>query len=377
MSMSEAAVVGADMTELHAHPDRTSLADALLTRGITRRTLLKLCAGLAAGLALPATEAATIARALVHEPRPRVVWLALQGCTGCTESATRAHEPTLESLILESLSLDYHTTLMAAAGDAAQSALAEGLHTPGYVLAVEGAVPRPRGVCTTGGEDDAALLRRAAPGAAMILAVGSCAAFGGLPAATPNPTAARGVADELAAAGLPVNRLVNLPGCPPLPQVVVGTLVHWLTYHRLPTLDGARRPVAYYGETVHDRCSRRPHYEARRFARSFDDAGARRGWCLLKLGCRGPSTANACTRLGWNGAAAYPMRAGHSCIGCAEAGFWDDGGLYEPQLPARRLRGAGSRERRQQEQSNGGAAGRRDSDLRRKHQRARRRRYSE
>ena len=81
---------------------------------------LKLCAGLAAGLALPAAEAATIARALAQDPRPRVLWLALQGCNGCTESATRAHEPTVESLILESLSLDYHTTLMAAAGDAAQ-----------------------------------------------------------------------------------------------------------------------------------------------------------------------------------------------------------------------------------------------------------------
>ena len=232
--MSGAAVVGVDMIELHAHPDRTSVADALLARGITRRTLLKLCAGLAAGLALPAAEAATIARALAHEPRPRVLWLALQGCTGCTESATRAHEPTIESLILESLALDYQTTLMTAAGNAAQSALREGLREPGYVLVVEGAVPRGGGTCTSGGEDDAALLHRAAPGASLILAVGSCASFGGLPAATPNPTGARGVADDLAAAGLSVDRLVSLLGCPPLPQALVGTLAHWLTYRRLP-----------------------------------------------------------------------------------------------------------------------------------------------
>jgi hydrogenase small subunit len=125
-----------------------------------------------------------------------------------------------------------------------------------------------------------------------------------------------------------------------LPQAVAGTLVHWLTYRRLPALDGARRPLAYYGTTVHQRCSRLAHFRARRFARSFDDAGARRGWCLLKLGCRGPSTANACTRLGWNGVDAYPMRAGHGCIGCSQPGFWDGGGLYEPQLPARRGRRA-------------------------------------
>ena len=343
------------MTDLRVHPDCPSVADALLTRGVTRRTLLKLCAGIAAGLALPAAEAATIARALAQEPRPRVLWLALQGCTGCTESATRAHEPTLESLILESLSLDYHTTLMAAAGDAAQSALREGLREGlrerSYVLVVEGAVPRPGGVCTSGGEDDTAVLRRAAAGASLILAVGSCAAFGGLPAATPNPTGARGVADDLAAAGLPVDRLVNLPGCPPLPQALAGTLVHWLTYRRLPALDGARRPLAYYGTTVHQRCSRLAHFRARRFARSFDDAGARRGWCLLKLGCRGPSTANACTRLGWNGVDAYPMRAGHGCIGCSQPGFWDGGGLYEPRPPARGgrraqgLHGAGAQRR--------------------------------
>jgi len=342
---------GVDMTDLRVHPDRPSVADALLSRGVTRRTLLKLCAGIAAGLALPAAEAATIARALAQEPRPRVLWLALQGCTGCTESATRAHEPTLESLILESLSLDYHTTLMAAAGDAAQSALREGLRERGYVLVVEGAVPRPGGVCTSGGEDDTALLRRAAAGASLTLAVGSCAAFGGLPAATPNPTGARGVADDLAAAGLPVDRLVNLPGCPPLPQALAGTLVHWLTYRRLPALDGARRPLAYYGTTVHQRCSRIAHFRVRRFARSFDDAGARRGWCLLKLGCRGPSTANACTRLGWNGVDTYPMRAGHGCIGCSQPGFWDGGGLYEPRPPAqggRRaqgLHGAGAQRR--------------------------------
>jgi len=282
-----------------------------------------------------------MARAFAREPRPRVLWLALQGCTGCTESVLRGREPSLESLMLDTVSLDYHGTLMAAAGTAAQSALADGQHDGGHVLVVEGAVPRGGGACTSGGEDDAAVLRGAARGAALIVAVGSCASFGGLPAAAPNPTGARGVADELAAAGLPVGRLVCLPGCPPLPQPFAGTLAHWLTYRRLPDLDGARRPLAYYGQTVHEHCSRLPHYRARRFARSFDDAGARRGWCLLKLGCRGPVTANACTRVGWNGIDVYPMRAGHGCIGCSEAGFWDSGRLYDPQRPAGRGGGRG------------------------------------
>jgi len=329
------------MTRFAACRTEETVVDVLLAVGVTRRAILKLCAGLAASLALPATEAATLARALAREPRPRVVWLALQGCTGCTESMLRGREPSLESLMLDTVSLDYHGTLMAAAGEAAQSALAGGLRDGGHVLVVEGAVPRSGGACTSGGEDDAAVLRRAARGAALIVAVGSCAAFGGLPAAAPNPTGARSVADELAAAGLPVGRLVCLPGCPPLPQPFAGTLAHWLAYRRLPDLDGARRPLAYYGRTVHHHCSRLPHYRARRFARSFDDTGARRGWCLLKLGCRGPVTANACTRVGWNGADAYPMRAGHGCIGCSEAGFWDRGRLYDPQRPTGRGGGRG------------------------------------
>ena len=321
------------MTSTRADHDLRTIADALLARGLSRRALLKLCAGLAASLALPAGAATEIARALERAPRPRVVWLALQGCTGCTESVARSHEPTLESLIFDTLSLDYHATLMAAAGDAAQSALAEALREDGYVLMVEGAVPDAPAACTSGGAADAAVLQVAARGAALILAVGNCASFGGLPAAAPNPTGARSVADALLAAGLPVGRLVALPGCPPLPQAVAGTLVHWLAYRRLPSLDSARRPLAYYGSTVHHRCSRLAHFRARRFARSFDDAGARGGWCLLRLGCRGPVTANACTRLGWNGAEAYPMRAGHGCIGCSEPGFWDRGGFYEPRRP--------------------------------------------
>ena len=319
-----------------AHASLATIAGRLLARGVTRRALLKLCAALAASLALPAGEAGELARTLAREPRPRVLWLGLQGCTGCTESAIRSDGPSLESLILDSLSLDYHTTLMAAAGGAALSAIARPPGEADHVLIVEGSIPGATGACTTGGEDDATALRLAARDAWLILAVGSCAAFGGLPAAAPNPTGATGVARHLAAAGMPLDRLVNLPGCPPLAQALTGTLLYCLTYRRPPPLDRARRPVAFYGETVHERCSRLPHYRAHRFARSFAGADAGRGWCLLRLGCRGPVTANACARLGWNAIDTYPMRAGHGCIGCAQPGFWDRGGLYEPQRPTGR-----------------------------------------
>jgi hydrogenase small subunit len=320
-------------------PQRTApestVAATLARRGLSRRGFLKLGAALAAGLALPADAARAIVRGLERAPRPRLVWLAFQGCTGCTESFTRCADPTAESLILQAASLDFHPTLQAAAGRQADDALNDALSRPGYVLVVEGAVPTRAGYATTSGGDDLALLRRAARGAELVLAVGTCAAFGGLPAAAPNPTGARSVESALPA-DADRERVVNLPGCPPVPAVIGGTLAHWLAYRRPPSSDSLGRPLAWYGETVHDRCSRRRAFDERRYARRFDDRTARAGGCLLQLGCKGPHVRNACSRVGWNAIRTYPMQAGHGCIGCSEPGFWDKGGIYEFVPPRRR-----------------------------------------
>jgi hydrogenase small subunit len=164
--------------------------------------------------------------------------------------------------------------------------------------------------------------------AKAVVAVGTCAAYGGLPEAQPNPTGA--VAISRLVQGKP---LINIPGCPPMPQAMAGTLTHILSFGRLPELDAQHRPLAFFGETIHDRCYRRPFYERGLFAKSFDDEGARQGWCLYELGCKGPVTYNACASLKWNGGVSFPIQSGHGCIGCSEAGFWDRGGLYKP-LPA-------------------------------------------
>jgi len=112
--------------------------------------------------------------------------------------------------------------------------------------------------------------------------------------------------------------------------VITGVLVQYLTFGKIPELDALGRPRAFYGQTIHDRCYRRPFYERGQFAETFDDEGAKAGWCLYKLGCKGPTTYNACATVKWNNGTSFPIEAGHGCIGCSEPGFWDKGGFYQP-----------------------------------------------
>ncbi len=304
-------------------------------RSVSRRAFLKFCALTASLLALPPGAAARLADSLSRARRLPVVWLSFQECTGCTESLTRSSAPSIERLLFELISLDYHHTLQAAAGAAAEQAREKSLaeNHGKLLLVVDGSVPTALGgACSTiAGEDNLSLLRRCLDAAEAVLAVGTCAAFGGLPAAAPNPTGAMGIAELMERGLSPRRPLVNLPGCPPIPEVMSAVLAHRVAFGRFPELDAQGRPVAFYGETVHDRCSRRGHYEAGRFAKTFDDAGARAGWCLLELGCKGPMTRNACSTVRWNGVS-NPVESGHPCLGCSEPGFWDRGSFYAPAI---------------------------------------------
>ncbi len=301
--------------------------------GLSRRGFLRFCTLAASLLALPAGGAALLAERLPRARRLPVVWLSFQECTGCTESLTRCAAPSIERLLFELVSLDYHHTLQAAAGDAAEQAREAVLQAQvgRLLVVVDGAVPTAfhGGGCTIAGEAPLPLLGRCLEAAEAVIAVGSCASFGGLPAAAPNPTGAMGIGELMVQGLVPRRMLINLPGCPPIPEVLGATLAHRVAFDRFPELDGQNRPRVFYGETVHDRCPRRGHFEAGRFARSFDDEGARAGWCLLELGCKGPVTHNACAARSWNGVSS-PIEAGHPCIGCSEPGFWDRGGLYIP-----------------------------------------------
>jgi hydrogenase small subunit len=197
-----------------------------------------------------------------------------------------------------------------------------------YILLVEGSVPLANeGFCMIGGKSSQQILKESAAGAAAIVAWGSCASHGCVQAANPNPTGAT-----------PIHKLVNkpvinVPGCPPVAEVMTAVVTHLLLFNKIPELDSAGRPKEFYSRRVHDTCYRRPYYDAGLFVEAWDDEAARKGYCLYKMGCRGPVTYNACSVTKWNGNLSYPIQSGHGCIGCSEAGFWDNGPFYQ-HLPA-------------------------------------------
>jgi hydrogenase small subunit len=316
-----------------------TLGEILQAQGVSRRGFMKYCAATASLLALPPTMVPRIANALEQARRPSVIWLSFQECTGCTESLTRSSSPTLEGLIFDSISLDYHHTLQAASGDAAEAARHAAMkeNMGQYLVLVDGSIPMGNpGFSTIAGISNYNMLMETVEGAAAVVAIGSCAAFGGIPGANPNPTGAVSVSDLVKD-----KPIVNVPGCPPIPMVITAVLAQFLTFGQLPELDIHGRPVAFFGQTIHDRCYRRPFYEQGKFAETFDDEGARKGWCLFKLGCKGPITYNACATVKWNAGTSFPIESGHPCLGCSEPGFWDKGGFYNPVSTADIGSGAG------------------------------------
>jgi hydrogenase small subunit len=248
------------------------------------------------------------------------------------ESVLRTESPTIGDLVLETLSIDYQHTLMAAAGHAAESALQQSMRENhgSYLLVVTGSVPLAEGgiYTTIGGRTAKSILEEAAAGAAAVIAVGACAHFGSVQAARPNPTGAVGVS-----AVVRDKPVVNIAGCPPIADVITATIVHYLAFQRVPALDADGRPLFAYGARIHDQCPRRANYDAGQYVEQFDDEAARRGWCLYKVGCKGPATFSPCPIIQWNSGTSWPIGAGHPCIGCTERNFWDTMTPFYRQMP--------------------------------------------
>jgi len=297
-------------------------------QGYSRRDFLQFCSWLGAAAGISSALMPEVVRALEAKARLPVVWFHFQECTCCSESFIRSSHPIVSDVILDKISLDYTETLQAAAGRQAEEALRETMtkHKGEYLMLVEGSIPtEDDGVyCCIGGRTALDIVKEAAGGAKAVIAWGSCASNGCIQAAKPNPTGATPAHKVIS--GVPV---INVPGCPPIAEVMAGTVVHLLAFDRIPQLDGLGRPKAFYSRRVHDTCYRRPNYDAGLFVESFDDDNARRGYCLYKVGCRGPVTYNACGVMRWNNGVSYPIQSGHGCIGCSEANFWDNGPFYQ------------------------------------------------
>ena len=310
--------------------DRESwFMDELRRRGVSRREFLGFCTVMTSALALPASLSAQVAKAIQQTEKPVLVWLEFQDCCGNTESFLRASRPSTADIVLDTLSVDYHETIMAASGNLAEAAKKQTIAAGGYLLVVEGSIPTANdGVyCCIGGRTAVDLLSEAASKAAAVIAVGTCATFGGIPKAKPNPTGAVGVMDLVK--DKPV---LNLSGCPYNVVNLTGTVVHYLTFGKLPDMDKLGRPLFAYGARIHDSCERRGHFDKGEFVREWGDEGHRKGWCLYQMGCKGPVTFHNCPAVRYNDGAGWPVGSGHGCIGCSEPDFWELGAYNVTQI---------------------------------------------
>ena len=291
--------------------------------GVSRRSFLKFCASMAAILSMPPAVAAKLAESIEKAEKPTLVWLEFQDCAGNTESFLRASRPTVAQIILDKISINYHETIMAAAGRQAEDALTKTVknHAGKYIVAVEGSIPTGAdgAYCAIGGKSALQIAREVCGNAAATIAIGTCAAFGGLPAASPNPTGAVAVGD--AVPGL--KNLINLPACPANAENITALLVYYMTMKQWPPLDQYRRPLFAYGKLIHDNCERRAHFDAGQYVENWGDDGHRHGYCLYKMGCKGPVTFQNCPVIRWNEGTNWPIGCGHPCVGCAEPNFWD------------------------------------------------------
>lgn len=312
-----------DAVEQELPPPVEELRDRLKWHGVSRRDFLKWTSVMTAALMLPPVFRPMVARAAENFGRIPVVWLSFAECTGCSEAFLRSSYPNVDDILLETISLEYHENLMAAAGYQAEQNLEKCMHdfAGKFICVIEGALQKglngqymrigPKG--RTGIE----IAKDVTSKAAAVVCIGGCSSFGNVPAARPNPTEAAGVGKVL---GI---KTVNIAGCPPNGVNFVGTVLYYIMFGGLPPLDSLGRPLWAYGQRIHDVCERRSHYDAAEFVEEWGDEGAKKGWCLYKVGCKGPYTFANCGKVRYNDATSWPVMAGHGCIGCYEPDFWD------------------------------------------------------
>lgn len=325
------------LAELRERPpvNRLDFEALLEDEGMERRDFMKWVSAVTAMLMLPPMFSPLVAEAAELMNRLPVVWLEFQDCAGNSEALLRSDGPKIDEIVLDIISLEFHETLMAASGHQAEKQLEEAIeHFKGnYLLFVEGSIPVGAGKewCTIGasGENFLDHLTRVSHDAAAVVAVGSCATYGGIPAAAPNPTGAVGVMDVVK--GKPV---INIPACPANPANMVGVVLHYALTGQIPELDSLLRPKFAFGYRIHDNCERRAHFDAGEYVEKWGDEGAKNNFCLYKMGCKGPMTFNNCSIVRYNEGVNWPIGVGRGCIGCSEPDFWDKYAYERPMTNA-------------------------------------------
>jgi len=305
--------------------------EKLEMKGVSRRDFMKYCTFLTATMGLSSSFVPKVAEVFAApKERPPVIWLHFGECTGCSEALLRSTYPYPDDLVLEILSVEYHETIMAAAGNQAEENLHAAIkkYDGKFICVVEGAIATAYDGAygKIGDRTFLEVAKEVCPRSAAIICIGTCSSFGGIQAAKPNPGGYKGIGDALGikTIGNEGGKILNIPGCPPNPTNFVGTVVNYLLLGKLPSVDNLGRPLFAYGKTIHDQCPRRSHFENDEFVQKFGSPEAAMGYCLYKMGCRGPETYNNCPIAKFNDGTSWPVEAGHPCIGCSQPDFWDE-----------------------------------------------------
>jgi len=319
-----------------AHEDHGAVYDLLKSRGVSRRDFLKYCGSLAAMLGLSEAMVPQMVAAVESGTKLQpALWLNGGSCSGCTESIAQVDTPDVASIVLDLLSINYFETIMMAQGDDAEKSAEETINEGGYILIYEGSVMTGEdgNTLVINGRKSTEILAEAAANAAAVLAVGSCAVDGGWVAAAPNPAGAIGVQEFLTDEGI-TTPVINLPTCPVNPEWIVAMVVDVLLLGKLADgsildeLDDFGRPKLIFGQSIHDNCPRRGHFENGEFVYQFGSEEEAKGYCLYPLGCKGPQTFTNCPIVRWNSRAGWCIEAGSPCIGCGSADPTKAGGNW-------------------------------------------------
>ncbi|MDO8880039.1 MAG: twin-arginine translocation signal domain-containing protein [Coriobacteriia bacterium] len=337
-----------------------AIYDLLAVRGVSRRDFLKYCSYVAAMLGLSEAAAPAIAAAVEKGSKLKpALWLNGGSCTGCTESMAQVDSPDVATIVLELLSLNYFETVMAAAGEHAEKNIQDTIAAGGYLLIYEGSVMTGEDGNTllVNGHKGTDILKEAAESADAIIAVGACAVDGGWVAAHPNPAGATGVQAFLDVEGVKTP-VVNIPCCPMNPEWVVAMVVQWLlvaeddpaTFLAKTELLGksyddrltGRNVTLLYpkyvvGSTIHDNCPRRGHFENGDFVTEFGSAEEAMGYCLYKVGCKGPQTFTQCPITRWNRSVSWCVQSGAPCIGCGAISWVDNNTPFFKRLSSMQM----------------------------------------
>lgn len=283
----------------------------------TRRDFLKMSSRLALAMGLGSQAIPDIAEALenIASGQVEVMWLQAQSCSGCTISMIDSEAPGPAELLTRYISLVFHHTLSATTGHDCMEIIDKTTKKGKHILVVEGAIPQTMpDACMIGHRSINEVVLESAKSASHVVAIGACAAFGGIPAADNNPTGAVSVPDFLKSENVNTPT-ITIPGCPPHPDWFVGSLVYLLKFG-LPPLDKLNRPLMFFGKTNHHTCPRFFDYERANFAKKFSDDG-----CLFELGCLGVVTYADCTLRDRNGGMNNCIKAGAPCVGCSSEIF--------------------------------------------------------